>query len=586
MGAPSAPPAPPPKPATSAPSVALRAVPGALVGLLAASAWRDDALSLAAGLLLAASAVVAAVLRRMGRPAAPWTEPATAALVGAGWALFAAVLATKLPFRWEGELLPAYAFALVLGLATFRKHKVLLDAGKRGPAFAWLLVGYGAAGWGGYSLATIAVESPQITAIFGAVYGLYGAKLLLAFAAEARDGDYRENMTPREAAVSWVKANSAMIAIFAVVLVTYAAFRDRLAATVPYFPLVEFAFGVAVFGVAVQRLRSRIAKEMPEAPLASPRRAHEPRVASIFDPDYESVRRPVEGFVESGRGADFYTTAVKLATGLPDGVAARALAPVAEYRPPPRDPALPLAWASGAVLASAAGAALAVIALMFRVGSPPPSIPFGLAGAVLGLGVYRLQDELMKRREIAGALGAGVGGILLSASSVVLMLAAETSGAVLASSSFWTFVLVPTGALLAVPAWRAWRYRTGKRTVPDIVEAPADEIARGIQGARRRVLVTSVALAVVALLVAPVLSLLALAAWPLRGVVEGFLDAFELVMPPVAVVILGLGVAGGIRWAGLVRARDGVMAEAARRRAERLALHKEVMRRLDATALR
>ncbi|HEX2021396.1 MAG TPA: hypothetical protein VHH36_01680 [Candidatus Thermoplasmatota archaeon] len=479
------------------------------------------------------------------------------------------------------------------GLGIARAHKPLMrrvrDAGPRdrlvlgfldpreGVALGVLLAGYALLGVSLWRLhadfGRFLPESGKLLAIGGALYALYGAKLLLGFAshdAAAREAGF----------VAWLRANLLRNAIVLVLLVAYVAYRDDLAGSVPFYPLIEFALGMAVFGFVLARLRSRLRRDRAEHATASVARPHRQRVDTLTEGEYEAVSRPVSRFLETGRGLADYEATVREAARLDGPQADAALAPIRAWREPPESPPLPLAW--GVAASVAGGLALAIGVVVLVLGFAPEEVPLALqlASATLGLSVYRAQDAARAHRQPWRAVAlAGAGSAFLLGGAAPL--ATRLPLGLVHGGLGWLTLLLAALALAGIPALLSWRQArrlaSGEGAAPLPSELPSEVLDRSMRASRKRAGVAAVAAIVILLLVPFLVKWLAK-----RAIVPpDFAEVYNDVAGAALWVLVAVGASAVARFAGLSRARPAVVADERRRRAGRLALHSSVMRRLE-----
>lgn len=487
---------------------------------------------------------------------------------------------------------PWWAFAAGVGWGCYRSHKPVLERVRETPApeasrlggvldrrelgaLALLVVPYLFTGFALYQV--FAAFSPLIPGagrgltIGIALFALHGARLLLAFASHetASAGGF----------VGWFKENLLRNAIAALVLVAYAVFRADLSRSLPFFPLVEFGLGMAVFAFVLARLRARLKRDRTELASASGARPHAQRVDTLSESDYDSVSRPVAAFIESGRGVGDYIVAVREAARLDPAAEEAVLGHVRDYRQPPEPPALPLAWAVGATAAAGLAIAIAVGVWLDAMGAPF-SVVWTIGLGVMGLAVYRMQDaaraHLRPWDGFAYAAG-GTGMLLLS----FLLLLNEGGVPLLALPGIvWAVVLGIVGLVLGIPAFLAWRQARQLRegTLPPARHARGGlEITQGLQKMRRRAGVAVVSAFILFALVPPLLSWVHEQGFMDRGFL-GFYDGFAA---GAFWVLVAFGGSALVRFAGWSRARPAVLAREKALRARRLEIHSEAMRRLE-----
>lgn len=487
-------------------------------------------------------------------------------------------------------LTPWWALAAGAGIGMWRASKPLVntarereDAGRAWGVFdrrellalGVLLGGYALAGVAFHRLflafSGVIPESGKALAIGAAVYALYGAKLLLAFASHDAKASGRGFL-------AWFKANLLRNAIVALVLVAYAVYRDDLARNVPFFPLVEFGLGIALFSFVLARLRSRIKRESTDAATASEATPHRQRADPIPDPEYDAVAAPIARFIETGRGQREYLDTLRHASGLPHERADALLEPVARHREPPPAPVLPMsaeAQSAGVTILFAACAAFAFFHAMLGV---EPLDAFTLALLLVGVGVYFTQVIPRRHHQPWLAVGVAAAGAVFCA--LVFLAAVERADSVSSLPGIaWRILGVVLLVAIGIPALIAWRHeRRARQELPHAPrEAPHVEIERGLRKARTRVVLTA-GVAFGALVVVPPLARWAAARpWGM----EGFPEFYGSLMKVAVWIFLAVGAGALTRFAGLSRARAHVLAEERRRRALRLNLHAEAMRTLE-----
>ena len=471
---------------------------------------------------------------------------------------------------------PWAAVAAGLGHGLTRAHRPLLAQGKHARALVLLLVGLAVLGLAGaYLLRTLLGFLPGgLHAIVGALYVLHAARLLLAVAAE-------ERVPVGKGAIAWLKANALQNAIVVLLLVAYLAFRAPLAATMPYFALVEYGFGVALFAFVLARLRGRLRREGSALPTASDARDHQRAVAELREPEHDAIARPVTRFVESGHAAHEYAAA--LASALPESDPRRAMLAerLSQHREPPRPPPLPLAWGLAAGGAIAVGLSIAGLVAGLKLGSSMP-IPLGMALVLLGFAIYAQQDVIRAHHRAWLAVGiAAIGTLVLL---VAFLLFAGAAGPLSAVPRLvWGIVASIAALLVGLPAWTSWRHvrrlRAGGHADARRL-APAMEHAAWTQKARGS---AATLLLVGAILLFPLPWLAA--SFAERGLFPAGFPLFLRNLLAVAMwVVAGFGAAALIRYHGLTRAREGLLAREREKRARRLALHRSLMQTLERTS--
>lgn len=422
-------------------------------------------------------------------------------------------------------------------------------------------------------------DAQQALTIGIATYALYGARLLLRFASHDAN-------VAGAGFLAWFKANLLRNGIIVLLLVAYYAYRENLAEIVPFFPLVEFGLGMALFGALLARLRWALKNSSTEHASASDARPHTPRIETITEGEYEALARPVSRFIETGRGPRDYEAAIRETARLDGHESQRILDPVRRYRAQHEDPPLPLAWAIGASLAAGLAVALGVgtglVSLTSLTLSEDAPLPEGLTAkafqlglAVFGLALYRTQDHARAHRQ--PWLGAG----LAAGGTAVIALAAAFFVRGLGGPAWWLAV-VAAGALLmgGVPLLASWtharRLAAAQSDPPLPAELPSAVLAKGVE-ATKRAAVTAAVGAVVLLVVVPFVL-----RWVVKvGAPAGITDTYDAVLDAAVWVLVAIGVSALVRYAGLTRARPRVAAIERRRRMERVELHSEIMRRME-----
>ncbi|HET6403365.1 MAG TPA: hypothetical protein VFH78_01855 [Candidatus Thermoplasmatota archaeon] len=567
------------------PTVVAGVVYGVL-GLFFSNFLRDSA-TLGFGFLAAWLAFVAArVLGHLDRPRG-YGLFARHVLTGVsvGFAGFAVVrgIFVEGPAPWM--LLGGFGFGL------YRAHRALLkDAREKEDAprvlglfhpkdlqaLAVLATGYALLGLAGAmvlrALLGFVPGGGQMLAVAVAAYALHGARLLLAFAAEERG-------TPRAGSVAWLKANALQNAIVVLLLVAYAVFRTRLQGLVPYFPLVEFGLGVAIFGFVLARLRAKLRKEGSLLPTASEARDHERVVSELREPDFDSVARPVTRFIESGVGKEEYAHVVLQALPGGDARAETLRAQVLAHREPPRPPPLALEWALAAGAALTLGLGVAAFTLGHLVLRAPMPHPMLLALLLSSFALYAQQDVARAHHRPWLAMGIAAAGVALLFLDFLLF-AADVGSIASVPNFVWGVVAAICALMLGMPGWAS--YKLDKRLrAGDIVDArrlaPALELQRELQAARKRAATMALA-AFTMLLPAPWL-----AGWLAeRGIIpSGFPDFFDDVLAVGICVAVTFGAAALVRFYGLTRGRPLVLAREKSKRERRLTLHRQLMRSIE-----
>lgn len=496
-------------------------------------------------------------------------------------------------FLVEGPVFAALAAGLGFGL--HRAHAPLMAANRaKGAAprliggildprelgaLALLVVGYAMLGFGAHrvfvALSGLVPDAQKAVSIGIALYVLYGVKLLLKFAAH--------DAAPVEGGfVAWFKANLLRNAIIALVLVAYAVYRNDLAGTVPYFPLVEFGLGLAVFGAMLARLRWRLKRERTDHAAASDARPHVQRVDPLTEGEYEAVARPVTRFLETGRGVREYETVVRETARLDTPEASEALDPVRRYRSPPEEPPLPLSFALVASIVAGLGFGVAAGVLLYEISaSATADVPREILGyaidvalIVLGLAIYRVQDVARSHRRPGAAAGVAMAG-----SALVLVGAARLVQPIGDALLVWVAYGVGALLLLGVPLLTSWRL--ARRIESDAAESlppepPSAVLERGLQAARRLAATAALGAVVLLVLVPFVLGwLVQVARMP-----EGVSTTYDSMASAALWALAATGGGALVRYFGYSKARPHVLAQERQRRDERIQLHSEIMRRL------
>ena len=493
----------------------------------------------------------------------------------AGWAFLRGVFV-------EGPAV--WALVAGAGFGIYRSHRALLkDASERQDGRRWLrlfhpkdvqalvvlLAGYAIVGLAGFmilgSLLRFVPGSGQMLAVATAAYALHGARLLLGFAAEERG-------TTEGGVVGWLKANALQNAIVVLILVGYAVFRGRLAPAIPYFPLVEFGLGVAVFGFVLARLRAKMRKEGSLLATSSDARDHERVLSELREPDYDVVARPVTRFIETGLGKDEYANVVAPAS--PD-----ARATILAHREPPRPPPIALEWALAAGGAMSLALAIAAYVLGRALLQAEPPFPLILALLFASFGVYAQQDAARAHHRPRLAVGLAAAGTALLFIDF-LVFAAEVGELRDVPGIAWGGVALVASVMLGVPALAAWRQikRMEQGNVVDARRlAPALELSRELQRTRKRA-ATMALTAFVILLPAPWL-----AGWLAeRGIIpSGFPSFFDDVLAVAIWIVAAFGASALVRFYGLTRERPALVAREKAKREHRLTLHRQVMSALE-----
>lgn len=486
---------------------------------------------------------------------------------------------------------PWWALVLALSVGVYRAHRPMLKAARAKPpegrlwgvfdrrelaALAVLVGGYAMAGLALHRLfsafSPLVPSAGQALTLGVVAYALYGARLLLAFAAHdeaAAGGGF----------LAWFKANLLRNALVVVVLVAYGVYRDDLARAVPHFPLVEFGLGVSLFAFVLARLRAHLRRGAAAASTTSDARAHRQKVETLAEPDYDAVAGPVARFVETGRGQREYMETVVQAAGLDPRDAEDVLAPVRAHREPPPQPVLPYDAAVAAYLLGAFFACVGVFAALTTFADVPAKYATLLALVVAAFALVGMQAEARRRlRPWLGLAYAGAGLALLL--GVFFLGLLDPGDAASLPGEVWLVVLGVSAVILGVPTYQAWRQerdlRLGAWTAAPRA-MPAAELDGDLRRARSRFgIAAGVALGVY-VVVPP------LARWMgrLPFGMEGFPDFYAELAGVGAWGFLAVGVPALVRFAALRRARPIVLAEERRRRDARLSLHATVMSTLE-----
>lgn len=550
-----------------------------------------DSITLAFGLGLGCTSFVAGrILGHLDRPRGRGVflrhVLAGVALGFVGWAVLRSIFLSGPGWPWT----PWWVLAGGFGVGLYRSHRALLQQARGAEdarrvwgvfhprdleALAVLMLGYAIVGVTGFlvfrAFSGLIPGAGKMLTIATAVYALQGARLLLRFASEERasSGGW----------VGWLKANALQNAIVVLLLVAYAVFRDELATSVPFFPLVEFGLGIAVFGFVLARLRARMRREGAALGSASDAKDHVRVVTELREVDYDAIARPVTRFIEAGTGQAEYGEAV--AAALPENDPRREplLAPLRAHREPPRPPPLALPWAFAAGGAMALGLAVAAFTLGTRLLHADMPFPIILALVFVALGVYAQQDAARAHHRpwLGLAIASGGAGILF----LDFLLFASTVGSIFGVPTLvWGIAGAIAAALLGVPAYAGWRLqqRLSRGLVVDARRvAPALEMQNEIQRTRKRAAtMTFVALAI--LLPVPWL-----AGW-LAGrnlIPEGFPTFLDDVLAVTIWVAAAFGIAAVVRFYGLTRGRPALLARERAKRARRLAVHRTLMQSLE-----
>ncbi|HUR68020.1 MAG TPA: hypothetical protein VM370_02155 [Candidatus Thermoplasmatota archaeon] len=506
----------------------------------------------------------------------------------AGVAFLTAVFKQGPGWPWT----PWWILLAGFGWGLHRSHKALLADARRIPddaprvwglfarkdleALAVLVLGYGILGLAAFlvfgAFAGFIPGAGKMLTIAIAVYALQGARHLLAFASEDRG-------SPTKGLVGWLKANALQAAILVLVLVSYAAFRDQLAATMPFFPLVEFGLGVAIFGFVLARLRARIQKEGAPLATASTARDHERVITELREADYDAVARPVTRFVESGIGAPEYADALLASLPQDDPRATAVRARLAQHREPPRKPPIEIEWGFAAGAAMTAGLVIAALLLGIRLLHADMPYPLFLALMFVAFGVYAQQDVARshhRHRLAAGIAAAGATVLLLD---FALFVAHVTDLASL-PGLVWGIAIGGWAAMVGFPAFASWRAekKTREGAMPDARRlSPALEVAKDIQRTRSRA-ATMTLVAFLILLPVP-----GLAGWLAQRhiIPAGAPEFLDDVLAVAIWVIVAFGASALVRFYGLTRGRPQVLAREKAKRDRRLAVHKDIMKTLD-----
>lgn len=518
-----------------------------------------------------------------------------------GYGLFARHLLTGLSFGFAGFAFlrgvflqgPAvWAIVGGFGFGLTRAHRALLKDAREKDAAAprWLglfhpkdvqalvalLAGYAILGLAGFNvLRAIFGFVPgggQMLAVAAVAYALHGARLLLKFASEDRS-------TAQGGVVGWIKANALQNAIVVLILVAYAIFRGRLVGSIPFFPLVEFGLGMAVFGFVLARLRAKLRKDGSLLATASEARDHERVVSEIREPDYDTVARPVTRFIESGLGKDEYAQALSQSYGEEDERARSIRVRVMAHREPPRPPALEMEWGFAAGATLTLGLGIAAFALGFVLMNAPLPFPFFLALLFVAFGTYAQQDIARAHHRPRLSAGIAVAGTALLFLDFLLFVA-EVGTFSSVPTVIWWIVVGIVALMVGIPGYSAWKQEK-KLLAGEVVDArrlaPALELSRDLQKARKRAATMAIA-AFVALLPAPWL-----AGWlASRGWIPGgFPEFFDDVLAVAIWIIAAFGGAALVRFYGLTRGRPQLLAREKAKRDRRLTLHRQVMQSIE-----
>lgn len=547
---------------------------------------------------LRVSLVAAWAFYSVGRGLRHWDVPkdAGAALqhVATGGALGLAGMGVLLALFADGPgwpYTPLWALALGFGFGVSRSHKPLLKRAREREsqgrlwgvfdrrelaALGILLFGYAVVGLALWRLflafSGVIPEAGKALSIGLALYALHGARLLLGFASH-------ESGSQGAGFVGWFKANLLRNAIVVMLLVAYAVYRDDLSVSLPFFPFLEFALGMAVFTFLLARLRSRISRESTDRATASDAQPHRQKVQTLAEPEYDAVAGPVSRFIETGRGQREYVDTVRALAMLPPAQADPLLAPVAAHREPHPLPVLPLGPAlAGAMLTWGLGS-VALLLLFLRVFDAPWE-PGVVAMLVLfGVGVYAMQGEARSRLRPWEALGLAALGAALVLGTIAYVVVA-TAGGMPVPRVFWGTMGILCGVGLGVPAFLSWRMdralRKGTYVAPPR-EPPAVELVKQMRTARQRAVVGSLTLLSLLLVVPPIARWVAERGWGFEEFPRFYSDLMSAGFWAFAALVGG----SLVRFWALRRARARTLAEERRRRDVRLSIHKTLMQRLE-----
>lgn len=488
---------------------------------------------------------------------------------------------------------PLWVLAGGLGFGLFRAHKpILKDARatqasdtkrwmgflhpKDVQALSILLVGYGLMGLSAFlvfrAFSGLIPSAGKALSIGIAIYALQGARLLLAFASEERGKG-------GEDALGWVKANALQLAIVFLVLVAYATFRDQLAGTIPFYPLIEFGLGMAVFGFVLARLRSKLRRDGTPLASASEARDHQRIVTELREPDYDAVARPVTRFIESGLGQAEYADALSSSLPPEHPRAQEVRAAVARHQEPPRPPALDMTWSFAAGAALTLGLAIAAIALGVRLFHADMPIPLFMGLLFIGFGVYAQQDAARTHHRpwlAVGIAAAGASIILLD----FLLFVGHVASIFALPRIVWAIVVGVFTLFVGIPALTSWRHHKRLRS-GQLVDArriaPALEHANEQQKTRKRA-ATMTLVAFIILLPVPWF-----AGWLAdRGIIpEDFPPFLRDVLGVAIWIIAAFGASAIVRFYGLTRGKPQLLAREKAKRDRRLSLHKELVSSLE-----
>lgn len=488
---------------------------------------------------------------------------------------------------------PWWALALGVSVGVYRAHRPLLQVARERPAQGrlWglfdrrelqallvLVAGYALAGFAAHRLfsafSAFIPSAGQALTLGLVAYALNGARLLLAFASH-------DEAAPGGGFLAWFKANLLRNALVVVVLVAYGMYRDDLARGVPFFPLVEFGLGVAVFAFVLARLRAHLGKGATGASTTSEARDHRQKVETLSEPEYEAVAGAVSRFVETGRGQREYVETLRATAGLDEREAEALLAPARTHAEPPAEPVVPYGAAVAAYLLGAGFACAAIFALfvvMFDA-SPADAVLAPLFAA--GLAVYGMQAEARRRARPWPALASAGAGVAILLGTFLFGVLDPGDAATLGGTA-WSVVLLLVGGLLGVPGYKSWRLDADLRRgayAPPPRARPEVELEQTLRRDRRRIGVTA-GVALGTLLVVP-----PLARWQARFPfgMQGFPDFWADLMAVAFWAYLAVAGPALVRFVAASRARPAILAEQRRRRSVRLALHQDLMSTLERT---
>lgn len=563
------------------------------------SSFLGDSFTLAIGLGLGCASFVAGrVLGHIDRPRGRGLflrhVLAGIAFGFVGWTVLRSIFLSGPGWPWT----PWWVLAGGFGIGLYRSHRVLLTQareadravheGAAGTPRKWglfhpkdlealgvLMLGYAIVGTTGFlvfrAFSGIIPGAGKMLTIGTAVYALHGARLLLRFASEER--------ASAGGWIGWLKANALQNAIVVLLFVAYAVFRDQLASSVPFYPLVEFGLGIAVFGFVLGRLRARMRRDGAALGTASNAKDHVRVVTELREADYDTVARPVTRFIEAGMGQAEYGDAVVATLPPADPRRDSLLATLRAHREPPRPPPLALAWSFAAGAAMTLGLAIAALTLGLRLFHAEMPYPLYLALLFVALGTYAQQDAARAHHRpwLSVAL-AGVGTALLL---LDFLLFAGSVGALAGVPPIvWGIAASISLAMVGIPTYSGWRLqqRLARGEVVDARRvAPALEMQNEIQRTRKRA-ATMTLVAFVLLLPMPWL-----AGWLAgRGIIPAGFPAFLDDVLAIAIwAVAAFGAAAVVRFYGLTRGRPALFAREREKRDRRLAIHRDLMQTLE-----